>query len=465
MKSHPHRGTRLLAWRLLRKWYGLYGPTGEDLREQWVWKGEAGTVEEGALAPMPPHPAEYREDYEREFGAFEGAPEGEDLCAAWNEELVGEARWVEGGVEVVVRERAVDVWVLSAMEDKRDRDERANLWKVNTIPRSWMTDEEQQALASHSLGEMDDSELSSTVVNIQGVLLFREGFLPSPSRALTSPTPSLSGPSPEPFVATPSTSLLLHSLALHLRLRLPTLLSSPPSSGKSSTLTHLWSLLHSLPSSTLPTPQSRQRNLVIINLADRSLDSKSLLGSLSSAPATADTEAGTFAFVEGPLTRAVRQGRWVVLTSIDQASMEVLSVIKVVAERMKRASEAAVGAAWGGGAGEEGGGVGVRVGGGEGRWVKAGKGFMLFATRSTESRSEPAFFASGFWSDVWMDRPKREEVGMIVRGRYPRLEKAGLRERLIGVWERVREAGGKDAGAGTVRSIGVRDLMRCVFLR
>ena len=90
---------------------------------------------------------------------------------------------------------------------------------------------------------------------------------------------------------------------------------------------------------------------------------------------------------------------------------------------------------------------------------------MLFATRSTESRSEPAFFASGFWSDVWMDRPKREEVGMIVRGRYPRLEKAGLRERLIGVWERVREAGGKDAGAGTVRSIGVRDLMRCVFLR
>ena len=64
MKSHPHRGTRLLAWRLLRKWYGLYGPTGEDLREQWVWKGEAGTVEEGALAPMPPYPAEYREDYE-----------------------------------------------------------------------------------------------------------------------------------------------------------------------------------------------------------------------------------------------------------------------------------------------------------------------------------------------------------------------------------------------------------------
>lgn len=253
------------------------------------------------------------------------------------------------------------------------------------------------------------------------------------------------------------------------------MISSPPSSGKSSTITHLWSQLHSTPSSSqqstsstnLPSFQStleaKKRGLVIINLADRSLDSKSLLGSLSSAPATKDTEAGTFAFVEGPLTRAVRQGRWVVLTSIDQASTEVLSVIKTLAERMFRASESEVGGAWGGGTGEEGGGVGVRVGGGEGRWVRAGRGFMLFATRSIEIYSEPNFFASQFFSEIWFERPNSKEIGEIVEGRYERLRLVGWGSRLISVWEDSRVVVAKESGTGTVRPIGVRDLMRQVL--
>ncbi|KAK4705526.1 midasin, partial [Phenoliferia sp. Uapishka_3] len=474
MKTHPHRGTRLLAWRILRKWYGFYAGLGESLREAWVWKGEG--EEEGSFAPLPPYMEEYKEEYENQFGKWKGESAEADLIAGWSTECTGDARFVEGGVEVLVRERAIDAWVLPAVVDAQAREERANLWRTGAVPTSRLSTEDAAAFDTlATLGALQAGELSLVVVNVEGHLLFREGFIPSTSypllssskRAPTSTTPSskTTGPKAEPFVTTPATTSLLHSLALHTQRRLPVLISSPPSSGKASTITHLWSILHSSALSSLPTPSARQRSLVLINLADRSLDSKSLLGSLSSAPATADTEAGTFAFVEGPLTRAVRQGRWVVLSGIDQASVEVLSVVKVLVERMRRASESAVGAAWGGGGNEESGGVGVRVGGGEGRWVSAGRGFMLFATRSVEggiggAGPEATFFTSSFWSEVWMDGPKRDEIELIVEGRYPRLKAAGLAERLIGVWDGVREVVVKDGGAGTNRSIGVRDLMR-----
>ncbi|KAI5480555.1 hypothetical protein MNV49_000251, partial [Pseudohyphozyma bogoriensis] len=474
MKTHPHRGTRLLAWRILRKWYALYANVGEDLREQWVWKGTG--EEEGSAGPLPPFLEEYKEDYEREFGAFQGEKEAADLLPGWHFECLAQARFIEGGVEVLVREKSVDAWVLPVLEDARSRIERKNLWTIEAVPREWIDDAAREVFESSpsTVGLFSETELSCTVVNVEGYLLFREGFIPSttypslPAPAGPPPVAVSSStalqPTPEPFVRTPATELLLRSLALHVQRRLPVLITSPPSSGKTSTITHLWSILHSLPSSASPSEQARRRGLVFINLADRSLDSKSLLGSLSSAPATEDTEAGTFAFVEGPLTRAVRQGRWVVLTAIDQASVEVLSVIKVLAERMRRASEASVAGAWGGGAGEEGGGVGVRVGGGQGRWVRAGRGFMLFATRSVESRigdrSEANFFSSHFFSEVWMERPGRLEIGLIVLGRYERLAKTGLTERMIDVWEKAREVGSKEGGAGTVRPVGVRDLMR-----
>lgn len=155
------------------------------------------------------------------------------------------------------------------------------------------------------------------------------------------------------------------------------------------------------------------------------------------------------------------------MTSIDQASVEVLTVIKVVVERMRRAAEGReVGAAWGGGGGEEHAGVGVRVGGGEGRWVQAGQGFMLFATRSVSSSSSssteaPAFFTAPYWSEIRRPALEGAEVHSIVSGRYPALERAALAERLIRAWEKVKGVESKEGvSAGTARSVGVRDLMR-----
>lgn len=480
MKSHPHRGTRLLAWRIIRKWYHLYAGLGEDLREQWVWNGTTREGEGEGVAPIPNYPQHYQEEYMKEFGSWSGESVEVDLLPLWDQELIGVARFIEGGIQVDVRERGVDVWLLPMMEDIRSNEERANLSTISAIPTEWINAETMAIIAAEKqMGKIEETELSSFVVCVEGYLLFREGLLPSsssPSTTTSTTTPLLpisvsSQPLPEPFVSTPATSTLIRSLALHLQRRLPVLISSPSSAGKASVIRHLWSTLHSLPSTTTSsgvTEAGRKRGLVTINLADRSLDSKSLLGSLSSAPSSADTEAGTFVFVEGPLTRAVRQGRWVVLTSIDQASVEVLTVIKVLAERMKRASESSIGGSYGGGTNEENGGVGVRVSGGSGRWVPAGRGFMLFATRSVESVSlsrpaEANFFAAHFFSEVWMTAPHAQEIAMIVEGRYERLAANGLSTRLIGVWERTRAVAVREGGAGTGRTVGVRDLLRCAF--
>ena len=469
LKSHPHRGTRLIAWRLLRLWYNLHSRTGHSLRDQWVWSSST-----GALAPLPTYPADIAAEFEHRFGPNPTGEDSQDLIEGWSQELLGEARIVDGGVELFIRARNVDAWVLPVVEAARAREERARLSCEDVCPAGWTTDEEKAALAAWTgLGPVEKAELGSTVVSVEGFLIFREGLIPSSvlsaatqvaaSNSLLAPTTVKA--QPETFVPTPSTSQLTRTLALHLQRRLPVLITSPPSSGKSSVLNHLWSVVHASSTSATATSQARKRGLVVINLADRSLDSKSLLGSLSSAPTTSDSAAGTFTFVEGPLTRAVRQGRWVVLASIDQASLEVLSVIKVLTERMSHASEAAVGGAWGGGTGEESGGVGVRVGGGSGRWVAAGKGFMLFATRSVESSisgtaPEVSFFASQFFSEVHLARPNRDEIALIVQGRYERLGKTGLAATLIEVWEQVNGVAVKDGTAGTARPNGVRDLMR-----
>lgn len=429
----------------------------------WVWKADG---EAGEHAPMPAYPEEYQQEWEARFGpappssaSSVGPGEEQDVIEQFEEDLVGESRLVQGGLEVLVRRRGVDAWVWSTVEDLRVREERNLLARESVVPAGSVSEDERKVLEG-GRRTIGSHELSRVVVDVEGLLLFREGFIPSlasSSSASTnaaevspSTTSSAATIQPEPFIPTPSTSSLLRTLALHVQLRVPVLLTSPPSSGKTAALTHLWSLLHSSPSSPVPTQAAKERGLVLINLADRSLDSKSLLGSLSSAPTTSTSTAGSFTFLEGPLTRALRQGRWVVLLGIDQASLEVLTVVKAVVEGMRGGRE-----------------VGVKVGGGEGRWVKAGRGFMLFATRSTSSTSAEGpgaaqFFSAPFWSEVHRPALEREEVEQIVAGRYPALKRCGMVAGLIEAWEGVRavEEKVKEGGGGTARRTGVRDLLR-----
>lgn len=58
------------------------------------------------------------------------------------------------------------------------------------------------------------------------------------------------------------------------------------------------------------------QNVVTLNLASRTLDAKSFVGSYVSST----EDPGKFVFVEGPLLRAMKEGKWLVCQDIDRAS-------------------------------------------------------------------------------------------------------------------------------------------------
>jgi midasin len=142
-----------------------------------------------------------------------------------------------------------------------------------------------------------------------------------------------------PFIITPSITHTLREISLCISANLPILLQGPPSSGKTSLLLHIASFL---------TPHP----LVPIHLGDQS-DSKQLLGTYI------QTLPGQFEWRNGILTKAVKEGHWVVIEDYDNVNDDVKSVIKGLIETGELRVE------------------------GIGR-VKAKEGFRIFATRRTE---------------------------------------------------------------------------------
>ncbi|EMD36726.1 hypothetical protein CERSUDRAFT_94998 [Gelatoporia subvermispora B] len=97
-------------------------------------------------------------------------------------------------------------------------------------------------------------------------------------------------------IETPTTVQSLRALAIHYSLRVPALLTSAPSSGKSLLLSHPASVLH---------PEVHNQ-IATIRLADTSLDQRLRTGSYISSP----TQPRTFKWREGVLVCAVCKGRW-----------------------------------------------------------------------------------------------------------------------------------------------------------
>jgi midasin len=252
-------------------------------------------------------------------------------------------------------------------------------------------------------------------MNIHGTLLLKS-------------SPTL--PSSPNMIATPSAVSALRDIAAHLSLRLPILLSSPPSSGKSLFVSYLASKLH-------PTTPVNEL-IVIVHLADTSLDPRALLGSYVSSP----TQLGTFEWKDGVLVRALREGRWLVLSDIDRASMEVLGLLKPLVESMGLGN-------W----------IGHRAGievPGKGR-VEAREGFALFATRSLavghgKKVPPPTFFGSHKWHEVMVAAPDAQEVKAIMESRFPKL--SGATVAFIRLWADVQALGSTSSS----RAVGLREL-------
>ncbi|KAF5380682.1 hypothetical protein D9757_007075 [Collybiopsis confluens] len=258
------------------------------------------------------------------------------------------------------------------------------------------------------------SDLCPLVVNLHGILALRSSVADSVSSSI---------------VPTSSAILALRSLTLHLTNRLPILLTSPPSSGKTMLLTHLAETL-------FPNVKSQ---LVFIHLADTSLDPRSLLGSHVSSK----TRPGTFEWKEGILVQAMKEGRWVVFKDIDRGSNEVLALIKPLIESL---------------------GLGKWIGGraslevpGRGN-VVAADSFAIFATRSILPSNSGTIPPSNFYGahklhELIVTFPSVDELELIIKSRYTQLTDQAATG-LIHLWEAVRQLG----NTASTRDIGLREL-------
>ena len=195
---------------------------------------------------------------------------------------------------------------------------------------------------------------------------------------------------------------------------------------------HLSSLLH---------PRSKN-HIVTIQLADTSLDPRSLLGSHVSSV----TEPGTFEWKEGVLVKAMKRGKWVVFKDIDRASNDVLAVIKPLVESL--------------GPGNWIGGRGILTVPGHGV-VTAHDSFAIFATRSISSKEgkyvKPVFAGSHKFADVIVPSPSQTEVEQIVNHKFPRLDGRCSRA-VTQLWADMYATANDFFSLG--RGIGVRELER-----
>ncbi|KAJ3798746.1 P-loop containing nucleoside triphosphate hydrolase protein [Lentinula aff. detonsa] len=218
---------------------------------------------------------------------------GETERKKWEEATLGELYTLDCplgyGDALDGSQVTIDGWLMPILELERVRSAR------NAIVT------ESQDFYSSDTGNAQPikaSELCPLVVNLHGILMLRS---------------SLPENIPSSLIHTPTAVKALQSLALHLTTRLPVLITSPPSSGKTLLLSHLAEILF---------PHVRNQ-LVFIHLADTSLDPRSLLGSHVS-----------FEWKEGILVQAMREGKWVVFKDIDRGSNEVLALIKPLIETL-----------------------------------------------------------------------------------------------------------------------------------
>lgn len=466
LSSHPQMAMRTLAWHVATMWLGWSGPHKEVLRRKYVYDPalDARNGSEGRLkSDVPLRGSDDPFRPEEWLSYWPRLPEHPFAS-------LDTARSLKVRLEVP----QADAWIL----DERLADLSRHEWSIERSrnrqdPSSHAGDGSMalDALPTKFTCRVAEVDQCPLLAQVAGMSLLKEAFIASTTeqglqtgRALEHAQTTSTLPQIDVFVPTSTSIAALRQLAIHVAARIPVLLSSPPSAGKATTLQELHRLLYEVPS--LNNRSSRKpQDIVTINLADKSLDAKNLLGSLTSSP----TEPGAFVFAEGSLTRALRYGRWLVLEDIDKASDEVLSTISELVERIRNRAQEAIGGGWGGLAVN---GVGVQAGG---EWVPASENFMIFATRSfptsavqaqsqTNDSAPPlaTFFGSQYWSHVWMETPDLAETKVIMEGRFPRLAKEVV-EGLVQTWARIAEISNSiysTSSTGLARTIGLRDLVK-----
>lgn len=244
---------------------------------------------------------------------------------------------------------------------------------------------------------------------MHGILLVRE---PAPRVIKSS------------LVPTSSAVIALRQIGVDISLRRPTLLTSAPSSGKATLVNHLAGLL-------FPTSSNQ---VVMIHLADTSLDPRSLLGSYVSS----HTRPGEFEWKEGVLVKAMREGKWLLLKDIDRASSEVLGLIAPLAESLDDTRPIGSRAT-----------LSIPNRG----HVEAIESFHMFATRSVENTIPPLFLGSQKWHEITIAENTMSDLHRILESKFPDIS-GPIADALTDIWLTVRSL----PAVASARSFGIRDL-------
>ncbi|KEF59451.1 uncharacterized protein A1O9_04295 [Exophiala aquamarina CBS 119918] len=209
---------------------------------------------------------------------------------AFSEKLVGQ--YV--GTDAILgpwEGRTIDFRVLKLWEEKRWRDLDG---AISHIQERWQNDHATSAATSITL-----STTSPNTASVGGVLVPRMGELEIPMST---------------FVQTPTSRRNLSQVGKYLLQKTPLLLTGEAGSGKTSLVREAARLLNKL------------STMITLHLNEQT-DAKSLLGLYTSS---ADGE--TFSWRPGVLTKAMQQGRWVLIEDIDRAPAEVMGVLRPILE-------------------------------------------------------------------------------------------------------------------------------------
>ncbi|PLB47863.1 AAA ATPase [Aspergillus steynii IBT 23096] len=236
--------------------------------------------------------------------------------------------------------------------------------------------------------ELARSNRSSVEILVQ-VESLREYFTPRTAEVCGVLIPRLNDtlPPSSSMVKTPTAVGNLRKVASSLNTSSPLLLIGLPNSGKTSLVNDIAATM------------GQSESMVTLHLNEQT-DAKSLLGMYSTSPTT-----GSFAWQPGVLTKAAREGRWILIEDFDRAPSEVIGLILPIIEK-----------------GE------LTIASRKER-IKCAEGFRIIATMKSsyniageEIAPNTTILGSRLWQRVSIDSLSIDEIREVITQKFPLLE-------------------------------------------
>ncbi|XP_031820381.1 midasin [Sarcophilus harrisii] len=261
---------------------------------------------------------------------------------------------------------------LKLLEEAQLQDVEKALVLVTPDTTLWQREKEQQ----YTQGHIISGDLSAHVTAVCGVVLLRQ-----------DPAPTEQEVTPQSFVLVESVSKNLQSLALAVASQSAVLLEGPIGCGKTSLVEHLAAM----------TGRRKSPQILKVQLGDQT-DSKMLLGMYRCTNVP-----GEFIWQPGTLTQAVTKGHWILLEDIDNAPLDVISVLIPLLENQELLIP------------------------GRGDCLKVAPGFQFFATRRLfgcagnwyRPHNSHAVLLDKYWTRIHLENMDKTELKEVLQSKYP----------------------------------------------